>query len=185
MCANARPPAAEAYTVAPSRAASRVACAAQAGSWSTTASTSLRRAVRPRLRLASKGASRPSHSRSTRARSSSTVPLLGSSTSAAVRRWASLACAAIRARADKRLAALGDIFPEGSWERDDPIMLESRQMRLLFKQYHSLPDGRVNLVPCTLVILPDRNRAATDREHGTHFGSTERFFHQLWLQQTL
>jgi hypothetical protein len=70
--------------------------------------------------------------------------------------------AAIRARADKRLAALGDIFPEGSWERDDPIMLESRQMRLLFKQYHSLPDGRVNLVPCTLVILPDRNRTATD-----------------------
>ena len=74
--------------------------------------------------------------------------------------------AAIRARADKRLAALGDIFPEGSWERDDPIMLESRQMRLLFKQYHSLPDGRVNLVPCTLVILPDRNRAATDDSGG-------------------
>jgi hypothetical protein len=74
--------------------------------------------------------------------------------------------AAIRARADKRLAALGDIFPEGSWERDDPIMLESRQMRLLFKQYHSLPDGRVNLVPCTLVILPDRNRAATDNAGG-------------------
>ena len=68
--------------------------------------------------------------------------------------------AAIRARADKRLAALGDVFPDGSWERDDPIVLESRQMRLLFKQYHSLPDGRVNLVPCTLVMLPDRNRSA-------------------------
>ena len=74
--------------------------------------------------------------------------------------------AAIRARADKRLAKLGDIFPEGSWERDEPIMLESRQMRLLFKQYHSLPDGRVNLVPCTLVILPDRNRASTDDAGG-------------------
>ena len=68
--------------------------------------------------------------------------------------------AAIRARADRRLAALGDVFPEGAWERDDPIMLESRQMRLLFKQYHTLPDGRVNLVPCTLVVLPDRNRVA-------------------------
>ena len=68
--------------------------------------------------------------------------------------------AAIRARADQRLAALGDVFPEGSWERDEPIVLESRQMRLLFKQYHSLPDGRVNLVPCTLVMLPDRNRSA-------------------------
>jgi len=66
--------------------------------------------------------------------------------------------AAIRARADQRLAALGEMFPEGSWERDEPIVLESRQMRLLFKHYHSLPDGRVNLAPCTLVMLPDRNR---------------------------
>jgi lipopolysaccharide export system protein LptA len=74
--------------------------------------------------------------------------------------------AAIRARADKRLAALGDIFPDGSWERDDPIVLESRQMRLLFKQYHSLPDGRVNLVPCTLVMLPDRNRSAAGEGAG-------------------
>jgi len=71
------------------------------------------------------------------------------------------AAAAIRARTDQRLAALADVFPDGAWERDSPIMLESRQMRLLFKDYHSLPDGRVNLVPCTLVVLPDRNRSAT------------------------
>ena len=74
--------------------------------------------------------------------------------------------AAIRARADRRLAALGDIFPAGSWEREDPIMLESRQMRLLFKQYQALPDGRVNLVPCTLVVLPDRNRVADNGNEG-------------------
>ncbi len=74
--------------------------------------------------------------------------------------------AAIRARADQRLATLGDVFPPGSWERDNPIMLESRQMRLLFKDYHSLPDGRVNLVPCTLVVLPDRNRVAADGQPG-------------------
>jgi hypothetical protein len=74
--------------------------------------------------------------------------------------------AAIRARADRRLAALGDIFPAGSWEREDPIMLESRQMRLLFKQYQTLPDGRVNLVPCTLVVLPDRNRQAAEQGAG-------------------
>ncbi|MFM8735067.1 MAG: hypothetical protein ACKOC8_07740 [Pirellulales bacterium] len=74
--------------------------------------------------------------------------------------------AAIRARADQRLASLGDIFPPGSWERDSPIMLESRQMRLLFKEYHSLPDGRVNLTPCTLVVLPDRNRAAGSGPQG-------------------
>ena len=74
--------------------------------------------------------------------------------------------AAIRARADQRLASLGDVFPPGSWERENPIMLESRQMRLLFKDYHSLPDGRVNLVPCTLVVLPDRNRVASDGQPG-------------------
>jgi hypothetical protein len=70
--------------------------------------------------------------------------------------------AAIRARADRRLASLGEVFPPGAWEREDAIMLESRQMRLLFKDYHSLPDGRVHLVPCTLVVLPDRNRTASD-----------------------
>jgi len=74
--------------------------------------------------------------------------------------------AAIRARADQRLASLGDVFPPGAWERENPIMLESRQMRLLFKDYHSLPDGRVNLVPCTLVVLPDRNRVASDGQPG-------------------
>lgn len=63
--------------------------------------------------------------------------------------------AAIRSRAMSRLASLGNIFPEGSWERDEPIVLESSRMRLLFKEYHSLPDGRVNLVPCTLVLLPE------------------------------
>jgi hypothetical protein len=74
--------------------------------------------------------------------------------------------AAIRARADKRLAALGEIFPAGSWEREDPIVLESRQMRLLFRQYQALPDGRVHLVPCTLVVLPDRNRVAGEGDVG-------------------
>lgn len=63
--------------------------------------------------------------------------------------------AAIRARAASRLESLGSIFPEGSWERDDPTVLESSSMRLLFKEYHTLPDGRVNLVPCTLVMLPE------------------------------
>lgn len=70
--------------------------------------------------------------------------------------------AAIRARADRRLDAVRELFPPGSWELDQPIILESRGMRLMFKQYHSLPDGRVNLVPCTLVVLPDDQRQATE-----------------------
>ncbi len=75
--------------------------------------------------------------------------------------------AAIRAKADRRLAALSDIFPPGAPERDNPIVLESRQMRLLFKEYQSLPDGRVNLVPCTLVVLPDRARSPDGSEGRT------------------
>ncbi len=68
--------------------------------------------------------------------------------------------AAIRARADRRLDRIRQLFPPGAWEHDEPIVMESRGMRLLFKQYHSLPDGRVNLVPCTLVVLPDGQRRA-------------------------
>jgi hypothetical protein len=64
--------------------------------------------------------------------------------------------AAIRARAESRMAAIGEMFPAGAWERDSPIVLESQEVRLLFKHYHSLPDGRVNLVPCTLVLLPEK-----------------------------
>jgi len=74
--------------------------------------------------------------------------------------------AAIRARADQRLASLGDIFAAGSWERDNPIILESRQMRLLFQKYEPMPDGRMNLMPCTLVVLPDRNRTPGEGPSG-------------------
>jgi hypothetical protein len=63
--------------------------------------------------------------------------------------------AAIKARAATRMASLGEIFPEGSWERDDPIVIDSSRMRVLCKEYHALPDGRMNLVPCTLVLLPE------------------------------
>ena len=75
--------------------------------------------------------------------------------------------AAIRARADRRLDCIRQLFPPGSWENDEPIVLESRGMRLLFKQYHSLPDGRVNLMPCTLVVLPDGQRMAKEEEGRT------------------
>ncbi len=68
--------------------------------------------------------------------------------------------AAIRARADRRLEAVRELFPPGAWEHEEPIVMESRGMRLLFKQYHSLPDGRVNLVPCTVIVLPDGQRRA-------------------------
>ncbi len=75
--------------------------------------------------------------------------------------------AAIRARADRRLDAVRDLFPPDAWEHADPIVMESRGMRLLFKQYHSLPDGRVNLVPCTVIVLPDGQRRANSENGRT------------------
>jgi len=75
--------------------------------------------------------------------------------------------AAIRARADRRLEAVRELFPPGAWEHEEPIVMESRGMRLLFKQYHSLPDGRVNLVPCTVVVLPDGQRRANSENGRT------------------
>ena len=37
----------------------------------------------------------------------------------------------------------------------------------MFKQYHSLPDGRVNLVPCTVIVLPDGQRRANSENGRT------------------
>ncbi|RLS82671.1 MAG: hypothetical protein DWI05_02975 [Planctomycetota bacterium] len=74
------------------------------------------------------------------------------------------AVAAAKARADGRLAQVSQLFAPGSWELDGPNMLESRQMRLLFKDYRRMSqdpdDTRVQLIPCTLILLPDTSGAA-------------------------
>ena len=74
------------------------------------------------------------------------------------------AVAAVKARADRRLVQVAGLFPAGSWELDGPNMLESRQMRLLFKDYRKMSDNRddrrVQLIPCTLVLLPENSGVA-------------------------
>jgi hypothetical protein len=81
------------------------------------------------------------------------------------------AVAAAKARADGRLAQVSTLFAPGSWELDGPNMLESRQMRLLFKDYRRMSkdpdDPRVQLIPCTLILLPD-----TSGEAGAPAGRT-------------
>lgn len=72
------------------------------------------------------------------------------------------AVAAVKARAARRNAQLVGVFPPDAWELKQPNTLESRQMRLLFDQWHPMstaPDERrVQLFPCTLVILPEPGR---------------------------
>ncbi len=51
-------------------------------------------------------------------------------------------------------------FPEGSWERDNPLMLESDTVKALVKDYRvgngrDLPKNCIELRPCTLLFLPD------------------------------
>jgi hypothetical protein len=81
------------------------------------------------------------------------------------------AVAAAKARVDGRLAQVSQLFAPGSWELDGPNMLESRQMRLLFKDYRRMSqdpdDPRVQLIPCTLILLPD-----TSGEAGAPAGRT-------------
>lgn len=54
-----------------------------------------------------------------------------------------------------RLEAFQLLFPEGSWERDRPIILESEGAKFLLSDYENLRDGRVRLSRCSIIFLPD------------------------------
>jgi lipopolysaccharide export system protein LptA len=44
------------------------------------------------------------------------------------------------------------LFPEGAWERDRPMVLATQWGKLLFREYRPGADGRLELVPCTIVF---------------------------------
>lgn len=44
------------------------------------------------------------------------------------------------------------LFVERSWELDNPKVVETAQCTLLLKDYKPLPDGRMELNPCTLIF---------------------------------
>ena len=54
-----------------------------------------------------------------------------------------------------RLEPFQLLFPEGSWERDRPIILESEGAKFLLSDYENLRDGRVRLSRCSIIFLPD------------------------------
>lgn len=47
---------------------------------------------------------------------------------------------------------LAALFPEGSWERGRPMVLSTQWGKLLFREYRPKDDGRLELVPCTIVF---------------------------------
>ncbi|MHB1034954.1 MAG: hypothetical protein ACYC35_19020 [Pirellulales bacterium] len=53
-------------------------------------------------------------------------------------------------------------FPAGSWELDNPKILETERGKLLFRDYRNLGDGKVELRPCTMLFLS--SEAQTDEQ---------------------
>jgi hypothetical protein len=61
----------------------------------------------------------------------------------------SLAIPAISAGVQEELARL---FPPDAWQRKDPKVVETEQCTLLIQDYRRLPDGGLELKPCTLIF---------------------------------
>jgi len=47
---------------------------------------------------------------------------------------------------------LAQLFPDGAWERGRPMVLTTQWGRLLFREYKTGSDGRLELIPCTIVF---------------------------------
>ncbi len=47
---------------------------------------------------------------------------------------------------------LAELFPEDAWERGQPMVLATQWGRLLFREYHTGDNGRLELTPCTIVF---------------------------------
>lgn len=62
--------------------------------------------------------------------------------------------ASIPLQQQRRIEELQELFPPGSWELDNPKILESEQVKLLLRTYTNLGDGKVELSPCTMIFTP-------------------------------
>jgi lipopolysaccharide export system protein LptA len=66
------------------------------------------------------------------------------------------------------LRNFSDLFAAGSWELDDPKVIETATCTLLLKTYNPLPDGRLEITPCTLVfyLAPTKEAVAAAAKSG-------------------
>jgi len=62
-----------------------------------------------------------------------------------------------RQRISRELAEIEPFFGPGSWELQNPKILESDSLKLLMGGYRNLGDGRVRIHPCTMIFLPRGN----------------------------
>ncbi len=73
--------------------------------------------------------------------------------------------AARKQQGQSRLGGYSRFFQQGSWELENPIILESDTSKVLLKEYTTLPDGRVQVTPCTVIYLPDGDAEAANSTH--------------------
>ncbi len=65
-------------------------------------------------------------------------------------------------RLPEQLDRLRQYFPAGAPELDGPVVVESPDFMLLFKEYGSAADKQMHVKPCTLVYFPDGDANGTD-----------------------
>lgn len=58
------------------------------------------------------------------------------------------------------LRVFDDLFADGSWELDDPKVIETASCTMLLQDYKPLPDGRMEITPCTLIFYMAPTKAA-------------------------
>lgn len=56
--------------------------------------------------------------------------------------------------ADAQIEQLKGLFPPNAWQLNNPLLLESDggRAKLLCREYHNSPDGKLELTPCTIVF---------------------------------
>jgi len=61
-----------------------------------------------------------------------------------------------------------DLFGDGSWELDDPKVIETASCTVLLKDYKPLADGRMEIMPCTLIfyMAPAKEAVAAAAKSG-------------------
>ena len=91
---------------------------------------------------------------------------------------------AIRAAAADALSLpmAQEFFPPGSWELAPDICLKvGRTMRLLCKDPAILPDGRLRLERCTILVLPENRPAAGQTADTAPEGQTDKPPGRTWV----
>ncbi len=56
---------------------------------------------------------------------------------------------------DRFVRELSPLFPEGSWELNQPKVLHTEQATILLQDFEQLQDGSLHVKPCTLVFFGD------------------------------